>query len=394
MRNRLKMNSRICFAFLLFLAGAQLNAQSSDTSIFLRYAATFDQLNPAAGYPADQFMPDSASLVLLNHRAVNTTMCKYVSREEHRGDLRKTEEIGNYEYTWDNEGRVVRYREFLSGDSIAHLNVRFNFLIQSKLKDVVVTSGNSVDTTIFQYNRSGYPGTWRRHVIAVDTSYTINGTRMYDSRGRVIVATNMKYGPLPGSYIYEYNSDGQLIRRAFLAGGTGVVLCTDTLEYAYQSESRSVLLITHKLKVAGMEKWVTLESRNIYPYSNVVLSYSDNNDADENYVYRNYPEYTVRYEYDQGGRVTAEYFGTLVSPDQITAKYYYGALTAPDSIVYSERVVEKKATVNRVYSRDVRSYDEKGRIASRSVTTYLFDEMRKKDKVAPYEVVNIRYQWK
>lgn len=393
MRNRMKMNSRFCFAILLFLTGVQLSAQSSDTSVFFRHAATFEQLYPADNYPADEFMPDTASLLLLNYGSVNTTMRKHISREEHWGDLQKREEVGDYQYTWDSEGRVVRYQEYWAGDSIAHLNVRFNFLIQSKLKEVIVRSGSTIDTIVFQYNRSGHPGTWRRHVLGVDTSYTINGTRMYDSRGRVIVATSMKYGPLAGSYIYEYNTDGQLIRRAFLAGGTGVVLCTDTLEYAYQSESRSVLLITHKLKVAGMEKWVTLESKNIYPYSNVVLSYTDNNDADENYVYRNYAEYTVRYEYDEKGRVTAEYFGTLVAPDQITAKYFYGALLVPDSIVYSERVIAKKATVVRVYSRDVRTYDSAGKIVQRSITTYLFDEMKKKDKVVPYEVVNISYQW-
>jgi hypothetical protein len=379
---------------LVSTLSARLCGQHSDTSIFFRYAATFNQLLPSNYYPVSSYMPDTASLLLLNYGPVNTSMQKHVSMEEHRGDLQKSQEIGTYKYVWDAQGRVIRYQEFYPGENAAHLNVGFSFLIQSKVQEIIAVEGNNVDTARFQYNRSGGVGTWRRHSIGADSGYVMNGTKMYDSRQRVIVATNMKYGPLSGSYIYEYNNDGQLTRRAFLAGGTGVILCTDTLEYAFQSESHSVLQVTHKLKVAGDEKWTTLESQNVYPYSNVVISYTDYNDADSNYFYRNYPEYTVRYEYDDKGRVTGEYFGTLVTPDQLTAKYYYSTLMAPDSVVYSERITEKKSSYSRVYSRDIRSYDGVGRIVNRSITTYLFEEKKKKDLTVPYEVVNINYEWK
>lgn len=389
------MNSlKLCFIFTLtMLSCALIRAQGNDTSVFFRYAATFEQLLPLNYYPAHGYMPDTASLALLNYGAFDVTMKKHVEQTTYANDRVITTELGEYFYRWDKEGRINRYKEYFPGDSVAKLDVRYSFLVQQKLSSVIVVAGNNVDTATFQYNRSGVIGTWRRHVVGADSGYVINGTRMYDSRNRVIVATNMKYGPLPGSYIYEYNSESQLVRRAFLAGGTGVILCTDTLEYAYQSESRSVLMVTHKLKVAGMEKWVTVESKNIYPYSNVILSYTDNNDADSNYLYRNYPEYTVRYEYDEKARVTAEYFGTLVQPDQITANYYYGAWMLPDSIVYTERIVEKKVSYTRVYSRDVREYNDGGRIARRSISTYLFEEMKKKDKKPPVEVINISYIW-
>lgn len=337
-------------------------------------------------------MPDTASLELFNYGPRNASMKKHVSREYSSGNSWLVENMGDATYMWDKEGRIIRYSEYYAGDTLPYRDVRYRFLIQQKLADMIVTQGNYVDTIGYQYNRSGLTGTWKRHTIGADSGRVINGTNMYDSRGRVIVATNTSYGPLEGSFTYEYDNQGRLVRRCFLAGGTGVVLCTDTIEYQ-ASANQLVTIETHRLKIAAAEKWTTLESRSIYPASGVVISYTDYNPADTNYFYRNYDEYTVRYEYDDKGRVSGEFFGTTVEPDIIQAKFYYGKYNQPDSIVYSERVTEKKASITRVYSRDVRSYDNLGRIETRTVTTYFFEEKKKKDKVVPMEVVTITYKW-
>jgi hypothetical protein len=145
-----------------------------------------------------------------------------------------------------------------------------------------------------------------------------------------------------------------------------------------------------------MANWVELERKTIYPYTGKIISYTDYNDADSNYFYRNYVSYTLRYEYDTAGRVADEYFGTTASPDLIHARYYYSKFNQPDSIVYEELIEEKKKPkYYRTYSRDVREYDEKtGRIILRSVTTYLFEERKKNDDFLPLETVIIAYRWK
>lgn len=389
-------NMMLRFRLTIFFAISFLVsfAQGNDTSVFFRYAATFDQLITDQYYPAGGVIPDTSALELLNAAPVNCVVLKEVGRTTYASDRVLTENLGSYKYSWDREGRVSGYREYHAGDSIAHLSIRFQYLIRQSMDRVIISNGANVDTTMYQYNRSGWVGTWKRHVLRVDTNYQIQGTRMYDSRGKLVVATNVFYGPLSGTFTFDYDKDGRLTRRSFLPGGTGVVLCTDTVEYAFQSESKSIVVMTHKLKVAGMEKWQTLESRTMYPYSNVILSYSDFNDADTNYFYRNLNSYTVNYEYDNRGRVLSESFGNEIEPTMIVAKYYYGKQFQPDSIVFTERFIQRKQIVTRVYSRDIREYDEKGRISVRSVTTYLFDEMKKKDKVVPKEEVKITYTWK
>lgn len=216
------------------------------------------------------------------------------------------------------------------------------------------------------------------------------GTRLYDSRGRLIVATYMMYGPLIGAYTYEYNDRNQLIRRCFTTA-SGAILCTDTIEYADQLNS--VKLVSHKMKIAGSDKWTLLESKTLSTYSGKTISYSDYNDADTSYFYRNLPSYTLNYEYDDRGRVVSEIFGNAITPSMITAKYEYGKYDQPDYIEYFETIAAKKSTLTRAYSQDERTYDDQGRIKSREITTLLYEEMSKKSTFVPKEIVEISYQW-
>lgn len=381
------------------ICGLSLCGQDNDTSIFFRYAATFDQLLPSAYYPLSEYIPDSASVAVFNGDMKSRTLEKRIGYDYISESRKSSESQGWHRYKWDAEGRLTNYNEYSTlSDTVPHQAVRVQYLIGNKASDVYYTSQgthNSIDTVSFQYNRSGWIGNWSYRKLMPDSAQRNNGMRMYDARGRLIVATNMNYGPLTGTYTYEYNSDGQLIRRTFNAGGSGIILCTDTLEYAYQTESRSILMVTHRLKVTGMEKWELLETQTIYPYTGVVITYVDYNDADDNYFYRNYPEYSMRYEYDANGRLVDEYFGTTVNPDIIHARYYYSRYNQPDSIVYSERLIEKKSSFVRSYSTDVRTYNSSsGLIESRVITTILYDEQKKKEKTPPREVVSIVYTWK
>lgn len=384
----------ICF---VAVATMQSNAQNTDTSIFFRYASTFDNLLPETYGPLTKCIPDSASLEVFGVQPKNRTMEKRVSYEYNSESTKSEEQVGRFRYAWDGEARLTEYSSFSPGDTTPYERVRAQYLNGNKPSNVFYSTpavAHRIDTVSFQYNRMGLVGTWNYRTHSVDSNSNQTGTRLYDSRGRVIVATNMMYGPLRGSYTYEYNSNGQLIRRTFNAGGSGVVLCTDTIEYAALTPSSSIIMVSHRLKVAGMEKWKLMETKTIYPYSGVVMSYSDYNDADSNYLYGNYPEYTVRYTYDGEGRLIDEHFGTIANPDLFHAKYYYGKYNQPDSIVYSERIIEKKSTYTRVYSADIREYDNDGKIIHREIKTILFEEQKKKDKMTPVEIVIISYLWK
>jgi hypothetical protein len=385
----------IFFVMLFSLA----SAQSNDSSIFFRYAATFDQLLPTAYHPLTEMIPDTTSIALFNGEMKSRTLEKRIGYDYYSESSQSSESQGWQRYRWDAEGRLTEYSVFSTlADTIPYEGVGVRYLIGQKASEVYYTTTgtyNHADTAYYQYNRSGWMGNWTHKRFAPDSNSNSNGMRLYDARGRVIVATNMNYGPLIGTYTYEYNTDGQLIRRTFNSTGSGIILCVDTLEYAYQTESRSILMVTHRLKVAGMETWALLETKTIYPYSGVTISYADYNDADSNFFYRNYPEYTMRYEYDDKGRLVDEYFGTMVNPDIIHAKYYYGQYNQPDSVVYSERIIDKKGSYVRQYSTDVRTYNAtSGLIESRTITTILYDEKKKKEKTPPREVVHILYTWK
>lgn len=385
---------KITIAFLILFV--RISAQN-DTSVFFRHAATFDQLLPADYAPLNKYLPDSSDLNVFNAETKNRTLEKHVSYLRWEDGPAGSEDLGTFQYRWDGEGRLVEYASYATGDTLPYEKVKVQYLIGKKASDVYYqSSGNKrhLDTVSYVYTRAGVIGSWKFRTVTPDSSSQQNGTYLYDSRGRLIVATNQMYGPLKGSYTYQYNDEGQLVRRTFNAGASGVVLCTDTIEYSKQLASSSVLIANHRLKVAGMEQWVLLESRTYYPYSGVILYYSDYNDADSNYVYQNYKEYTVRYEYDNKGRLSGEYFGTVAQPDLFQAKYHYGKFDQPDSIVYFERVVEKKSTYTRRYCTDSRLYDNEGKIIWRGIITILYGEQKKKDKAPPKENVEIDYKWK
>ncbi len=371
-------------------------AQVSDTSIFFKHASTFDQLIPSQYHPFDQYIPDSTSLAVLNANPKSQKLQKIVAFSYRSAEKQIDERLNDYGYEWDAEGRVFFFGKYPAGDTAPVKTTRIQYLIGSKATHVTYKTNmqqSLPDSLVFAFNRSGWVGSWRHRAFVDDSSIVRTGNRMYDSRGNLIIATNVYYGNLNGTFLYEYNAFGEIIRRAF-ATSSGIILCTDTIEYAIFLETNKVRSIKHKLKILGSDKWVLLEEKTVNSLSGKVISYTDYNDQDENYYYRNYVQYTIRFEYDALGRVEGEYFGTIIAPDAIRVKYHYGSQMQPDSIVYEEQVVTKKSSYFRVYSRDVRSYDEvTGFIKERSVTTILFEEQKKKDKLPPVEVVSIQYKW-
>lgn len=378
-----------CFCSILSLA------QENDSSIFFKYSFTYDQLLPSPFFPFENEIPDSSALKVFNGSLSGKSMKTTVTSEYQAGDLGRLDTIGTLFYDWDAQGRLTRYDSNIGADTDNRKVVQIHYLSGNKLLDVYIQSAYAhvLDTISFGYNRSGWVGNWRRHSITTDSTFIRAGNRMYNSKGQMIVATSMKYGSLDGTYFYEYNTLGRLARRAF-ATNSGVVLCTDTLEYKFLNDASSILEITHRLKVAGSQKWVLLEVVTLdLEYGKT--AYSDYNDADYNYEYRNYVQYTIQYIRDGWGRITDEYFGSIIAPEAIRVKYHYGMFAQPDSIIYEEQVVTKKGSYYRVYQRDVRRYDERTKlITRRDISTILYEEQRKRDKTPPIDIVHLSYAWK
>ncbi|HTF04702.1 MAG TPA: hypothetical protein VK826_11790, partial [Bacteroidia bacterium] len=253
---------------LFMLIGSGVHAQS-DTSIFFKYAATFDQMLPSPVYPFNKFLPDSASMDILNAEPKSNSLHKTIELKTESKTTEGVFGIEDQNFSWDAEGRLINYAVHRPKDTVALTKTAIRYISGSNVALVLrVDPRNSwkYDSIMFRYNRSGWLGSWRYSSKSPDSAFVVNGTRMYDGKGRVIVATNVNYGTLKGSYTYEYDANGQLIRRNFLAGSSGVILCTDTLEYKYLTDSRSILQVSHKLKVTGMANWVGLERKTIYPY--------------------------------------------------------------------------------------------------------------------------------
>lgn len=387
------MMPRVIFTLLSCCFGAIVFAQGNDTSVFFRYAATFDYLLPVQGEPYTLTIPDSVAEDVFNADLKNAKLHKIVKLRTVSEKAIESINLHEERMTWDAEGRLTRHAFYSPDGDLSIKDTRIEYLTGRKISTITLRNEHeniAPDTLKYSYNRSGWISNWKRHVVDVTNDVTTVGNRMYDSRGRMIVATYMMYGPLLGAYTYEYNNNNQLIRRCFTTA-SGAILCTDTIEYAVPLNS--VQQVTHKIKISGSDHWITLEMKTRSTYSGNILSYSDYNDADTSYFYRNLPSYNLVYQYDYLGKVDSEVFGNDITPSMIVAKYYYGKYTQPDSIVYSERIESKKSTMMREYSRDVRSYDAEGRIKSREITTFLFEDMKKKSVFVPKEIVEISYRW-
>lgn len=371
-------------------------AQENDTSIFFRYAATFDYLLPIQGEPYTLTIPDSVAEDVFNADLKNAKLQKIVKLHSVTEKSTSTIKLHEERMTWDAEGRLTRHSVYVPDADLADHSIkdtRIEYVTGNKISTITLCNQHeniAPDTLKYSYNRSGWISSWRRHVVDITNDVVTMGNRLYDSRGRLIVATHMMYGPLLGAYTYEFNEKNQLVRRCFTTA-SGAILSTDTLEYSDQLNS--VQFISHKLKIAGSDKWTLLETKTISTYSGKIISYSDYNDADTSYFYRNLPSYNLTYEYDDKGRLVSENFGNDIAPSMITARYEYGKYDQPDVITYSETIASKKSTLSREYSQDERRYDEQGRITSREITTLLYEEMSKKSTFVPKEIVEIRYQW-
>jgi hypothetical protein len=367
-------------------------AQGNDTSVFFRYAATFDYLLPVAGEPYTLAIPDSIAEEVFNADLKNAKLHKLVKLHTVTEKSTSTINLHEERMFWDGEGRLTRHAFYIPEDDQSIRDTRIEYVSGKKISSITLRNEHeniAPDTLKYTYNRSGWINSWRRHVVDITNDAVTTGNRLYDSRGRLIVATYMMYGPLLGAYTYEYNDRNQLTRRCFTTA-SGAILCTDSIAY---SDLQTVLLVTHWLKIAGSDKWTTLEVKTVYTHSGNILGYTDYNDADTSYFYRNLPSYSVIYEYDDKGRIISENFGNEIIPTIISAKYEYGKYDQPDYIEYAERVDAKKSFIMRPYSQDERRYDEQGRITSREITTLLYEEMSRKSTFVPKEIVEIRYQW-
>jgi hypothetical protein len=371
-----------------------ISAQSG--SVFLDNYFPVEELQPAPFYRMQQFIPDS--VVAIRSNAMKPQLSFQLEVKDQDVNAKGKSDVRKYaeHYYWDSQKRLTE-SVVLSGDgkdTLQHLEIAW--LIGEKPAGAIYTAVDSLrrDTLRCTYNRSGLISS------VVYASSTVNGyhrdtsSRMYNSQGRLLVATGMYYGPLKGNFIFAYDNENRIIRRMFTTA-SGVPLCIDTVIYQYNSEARSVMTVSHNIKVGADGKWIKLDQQQVYVVSGRIISHTQYYMPDVPLGAEQSPLYTVRYEYDSEGRLSMEALDQTGKFESIRTKYYYSnSRTVPDSLVMEEYVSGSRPDLYRVYRRDVRTYDGQNRLTTLTLTQYLyFEKKRKRTKVRAYSLKEERYSY-
>jgi hypothetical protein len=385
------------FSILTLLFSFQLAAQEPSGNVFLDHYSAVEELQPALFYRLQNFIPDSSIMLRTNALKANLSLAVDVKSQDVNAKVKS--DISTYaeHFYWDDQKRLTDLILLSSNgkDTLQHLEILW--LVGQKPAAAVVTAIDSMrrDTVRFSYNRSGTVSA------AFYTSSTIAGirrdtsNRMYDNKGRVLVATGMYYGPLKGTFIYKYDNENRIVRRMFTTA-SGVPLCIDTVIYQYNSDARSVMTVSHNLKVGADGKWIKLDQQQIYVVSGRIISHTKYYMPDVPLAAEQSPLYTVRYEYDLEGRLSMEAMDQPGKFESVRTKYYYSnSRTVPDSLVLEEYVSGSRPDLYRVYRRDVRTYDNQNRLSAVTILQYTYyEKKRKRTKVKSHRLKEERYNYR
>lgn len=385
------------FSLFTLLFSFQLAAQEPSGNVFLDNYSSVEELQPALFYRLQNFIPDSSELLRTNALKANLSFAVDVKSQDVNGKAKPDVTKYAEHFYWDDQKRLTD-QILLSAngnDTLQHLEILW--LVGKKPAAAVVTAIDSMrrDTVRFSYNRAGTVS------VAYYTSSTIAGVhrdtsnRMYDSQGRVLIATGMYYGPLKGNFIYKYDNENRIVRRMFTTA-SGVPLCIDTVIYQYNSDARSVMTVSHNIKVGADGKWIKLDQQQIYVVSGRIISHTQYYMPDIPLGAEQSPLYTVRYEYDLEGRLSMEAMDQPGKFESVRTKYYYSNdRTVPDSLVLEEYVSGSRPDLYRVYRRDVRTYDNQNRLSSMTIFQYTYyEKKRKRTKVKSHWLKEERYNYR
>jgi hypothetical protein len=241
------------------------------------------------------------------------------------------------------------------------------------------STGYVTDTTLSTYDRSGLLSSWceKRECIQ----------RLYNSQKQLIVKRNALYGYIRGDYTYAYDDKGRLVQRRFLEAQSGIVLFTDTIQYAFVNTENTILSQKHYIRLSGKE-WVLFDEMLLDAVHQNVLKYSLFHHTMRGGRGIHAPGELV-YTYDNDGKLLSKHRDDKSGMEE----KIYSRHTASDTLRSYKIVQEKKAIQKTLWSETIIVYDSNGLIASVKTTDYKIEKQKGKSSSIVSMIREEEYHW-
>lgn len=378
--------------FLAIFFSLKLVAQSAAAEkVFVLYAASYDELYPGTMpklfEPADYFSKDSLAFSRDPHtREVNIHMA-VIHFKASKADT----SFLDGKVIFDNEGRMTNRKDAASGESLAL------FYLRGHLPSRIISLSpqiNYSDTSAYTYDRSG-----RLVGICVHSLYnkkdSVSCSRyLYDAKGKLVIAENEKYGPLKGTFAFEYDAQGRLVRRQFLDRKNGVVLCTDTLVYEFPDLDKKEVSVKHSLRIAGASSWVPVDEAVFASVNNRLQSYRLFPGEYERDHHGYKPGWSVSFAYDTAGKKIMQLETDSTGLQEYKTSWVHSAGNNPDTMRQVKYVTLDGTKEKTEEELIVAYYDAKGRAKSRSREVYVQSSSIRKSKWVLVQKEETQFTWK
>jgi hypothetical protein len=371
------------FKFILFFIFSALavNAQREPDSVFfVKNAATLDMLLTNGDDHLDYkaFARDSVAFLQSGAGKVLTIIDTTIYHE-----MRPDTASGFVRFIFRKDGKIASSASFFSDTSFSS-KIDYVYLHTGQVSRIVKSYGGSLaapaksDTTRLVYDRTGKLFSYCEKGECIE--------RLYNSNQQLLVKRNALYGSIRGDYTYAYDKEGRLVQRKFLEKQSGVVLCTDTIQYAFANDAKTILSEKHFIRI-GNGEWIAIDEMLIETGNQQVLRY----DLFRNVLRSSWginPSGYAEYTYDSDGKLVLRATHDKSGIQEKKYLYYAGSDT-----IRTYQVIQEKKSVRRILSSEsVIVYDTNGLILSVVETDYNIVRQRKK-WVSDSGVHKQRYQW-
>jgi hypothetical protein len=343
----------------------------------VRYASAVDKLIPYEKtiFDVNVFARDSSAFyenAIGKSATVSWTGTNYSKNSSNQYDN------GYYEYHFDKSGRVSNYSTWSKDSSFKNSN-EFYYLKGDILKKKIFSTLDKVDTTVYNYDRA--------ENLSGICAHGSCDERLYDNKHHLVVWRNAFYGIIEGDFTYEYNEDGKLVRRRFLELKSGIVLCTDTIEFIYNDLQKKDVTKKHSIQISGRPGWIPIDEKEFDKDLNRTIRYElFQGPRDKNQI--PFPETSV-YVYS-GGKINSIRVENI--DYKIEDQYFYHPTS---DTIKSYRIVEdKKGTRKILWSQTVFIYNEKGLLLEKKTTEYGIIHVKRKWEVHLTDETLLTYHWK
>lgn len=377
---------KLIVAFLLF--SLTVSAQREDSLFFVQYASTIDLLLPGdtANVVVRDFAKDSASFY---SHAKSTEL--YAAKFYTHYSKKDTQFVkGNiYKYEFDYAGRAEQVKS-MTKDSVWIYSKQIDYLIGNKIRFITFNSREREnDTTRFGYDRAGnLSGVCIRNHEKEKDSVSCD-MRLYNHKAQLVVLQNVRYGTIAGTYTYDYDTAGRLIRRQFLNRENGVVLCTDTIEYGFNDLEKRFYFKKHSIRIAGFDQWISIDEILIDRFYKRTVRYELHHGRFSS-KYNILAPGSVEFTYDLNGKLKSK---RTVSKEIASVSEYNFSATADTIRTY--RVYESQNAQQRIlWSEKITEYNSEGLLIRQRTWSYAVEQRKKKWRNRLTDLDELVYQWR